>query len=131
VAGVDPPLSEAGHARARALDEALHAAEVSSVIISQYARTRQTAAPLLARLQMEPEIVEAGADGHVDAVAAAVRAADGVVLVVGHSNTVMRIIAALGGPAADDLDESEYSWLFVLQPDGERARLLRARYGAL
>ncbi len=58
------------------------------------------------------------------------RHAGSVVLVVGHSNTVPSIIAALGGPKLADLCDSAYSNLFVLvlgEPGG--ARLIRSRFG--
>ena len=70
---------------------------------------------------------------HVDAVAAAVRArpAGDVVLVVGHSNTIAAIVAALGGPKLPDLCDPQYSMLFILEfPATGPPRFIRARYGA-
>jgi len=130
----DPALSDTGKARADALAAALADAAVDAIIVTEFARTQQTAAPLAAMRGITPHIVNAaggGLDAHVAAVAAAVREhPDGTVLVVGHSNTLAPIIAALGGPAMPDLGESEYANLFVLQPSANGARLLRTRYGA-
>jgi hypothetical protein len=53
------------------------------------------------------------------------------VLVVGHSNTVPAIIAALGGPKLPDLCDAAYSNLFLLHlpADGSAPRLVRSQYG--
>ena len=77
--------------------------------------------------------MQAGDDtaSHARAVAAAVRAGGSSVLVVGHSNTVPAIIAALGGPAMEELCDSEYSNLFTLAlVPGQPARLVHGHYGA-
>jgi hypothetical protein len=38
------------------------------------------------------------------------------VLVVGHSNTVPAIVAALGGPRLPDLCDASYATMFVVRP---------------
>jgi broad specificity phosphatase PhoE len=130
-AGADPGLSEAGHERARALADALADTGVASIVTSGFSRTRDTAAPLAARrgLPVQAVATDGGLEAHVAAVAAAARAAPAPVLVVGHSNTVPAIIAALGGPRLPDLADDEYDRLFVLVADGEQVRLVQARYG--
>jgi hypothetical protein len=53
------------------------------------------------------------------------------VLVVGHSNTIPGIIAALGGPRMPDLCDGQYASLFVLNMQTTAApKLIRATYGA-
>lgn len=130
--GGDPALSAAGQARAVALADALADAGIGSIVVSQFRRTRDTAAPLAERLGIAAQVIEAGGDtaAHVAAVAGAIRASTGVVLVVGHSNTVPAIVAALGGPALPDLCESQFDRVFVLSEPFQRARLQRWRYGA-
>lgn len=140
----DPPLSEGGVERARTLAAAVSQAGVTAIVVTPRLRTRATAQPLADARRLTPESVPLGgsAASHAAAVAAAVRRhAGGVVLVVGHSNTVPAIIAALGGPALPDLCDAEYSNLFVLviEPaSGARAgagtpadavHLVRSRYG--
>ena len=50
---------------------------------------------------------------------------------VGHSNTLAGIIAALGGPRVNDLCDPQYATLFVLElPASGSPRLIRASYGA-
>ena len=115
----DVPLSPAGEARARALAQVAKDAGVSAIITTQFQRTRQTAAPLAAALHITPDVIEAtgAAPEHASAVAAAIRQryAGRSVLVVGHSNTVPAIVAALGGPKFPDLCDEEYDNVFVLE----------------
>lgn len=133
--GPDPALSEAGIARARALAGAIADAEIGSVITTQFKRTSETAAPVLAARGLKPVTVPASRDmpAHIKAVADVVRTqpAGAAVLVVGHSNTVPAIINALGGPRMTELCESDYDNLFILQFTADSSpRLIRARFGA-
>jgi broad specificity phosphatase PhoE len=128
----DPPLTPAGQDRARALVQALKDAGVTAIITSDRLRTRATAEPLAAARGLTPMVVGLGRGvaAHVEAVAAEVRRqAGGVVVVVGHSNTVPAIIAALGGPSLPDIPDPEYGRLFLLIPGPDRARLVEASYG--
>jgi len=130
----DPSLSETGRARAVALAAALRDAGVSDVLVTQRKRTRETAAVLTEARQLTAHVVPFGAStpDHAAAVAAAVRQAKGnAVLVVGHSNTVTLIVAALGGPRLPELCDAEYSNLFIvrLQTRGSPT-FVRAHFGA-
>jgi broad specificity phosphatase PhoE len=131
----DPPLTTAGRARAAALATVLAAARVGSVVVTPFQRTRETAEPTLEAVHATR--VEVPIAGnlllHVEAVAAAVRARPPgeTVLVVGHSNTIPKIVTALGGPVIPDLCDAEYASLFVLVvPASGPARLVRTTYGA-
>jgi broad specificity phosphatase PhoE len=119
----DPPLSEAGAARAVALQEALKGMHFDAVIATERQRTQATAGPLAREHGLTPEIVSLRhGPAHVDSVAAAVRRHAGhTVLVVGHSNTVPAIVHALGGPKMPDLCEPQFSnlYLLVLKPGAE------------
>jgi broad specificity phosphatase PhoE len=129
----DPPLTAAGAQRAQDLARALRDAGVTAIVTTQLRRTRDTAQPLAAALGLTSEAVPVGDDegAHATAVAAAVRRhAGGVVLVVGHSNTVPKIIAALGGPSMPEICESLFANLYVLEPGAGGARLVRGLYGA-
>ena len=128
----DPPLNEAGMARAQALKAALADAGVQHVIATPRRRTGDTARPLAEARGLTTELVPltAGAT-HIAAVAEAVRRRAGeVVLVVGHSNTVPAIVGALGGPKLPDLCDAQYATLYVLAvPARGPARLVRSQYG--
>ena len=130
----DPPISDVGQQRATALAEIGKLSGVSAIITTQLQRTRQTAAPLAEALKITPVVVPTQSDlsKHAAEVAAAVRQQAGkTVLVVGHSNTVPAIVAALGGPKLPDLCEPEYDGIFTLILEaGGGVRLVRTRYGA-
>ena len=130
----DPPLTEAGVARAKALMAALANTAVQAVITTELSRTRETARPLVESRGIPAEIVHSGPrDAHAKAVADAVRAHAGqTVLVVGHSNTIPAIIAALGGPKLPDICDTQYSTLYVmiLGPGDRKPDLVVSSFGA-
>lgn len=129
----DPPISDAGRERALALAEIGKGAGVSAVITTQLQRTRQTAAPLAEALGITPVVVNTQADlaKHATDIAMVVRQQAGkTVLVVGHSNTVPAIVAALGGPKFPDLCEPEYDRLVTLVLDAAGGvRTVTSRFG--
>jgi broad specificity phosphatase PhoE len=133
--GEDPDLSAEGAARARSLGRALRDAGVSAVITTQWKRTAETALPTTTEAGVTPEMVPVVWDSvawHAAAVAAAVRRHQGeVVLVVGHSNTVPDIVAALGVEKPDPMCDSEYDRMEIvtLERNGD-AQLIESRYGA-
>ena len=124
----DPGLTLAGEQRAQALAQALAGLRVNAIITTQFRRTRDTAAPLARALGVQPLVIDAKA-GHVRAVADAVRAQTGVVLVVGHSNTVTAVLAALDGPKLAELCETSFHHAFVLQPAELPPRWAQFSYG--
>jgi broad specificity phosphatase PhoE len=129
----DVTLNDTGQARAEELAMALAEARIDTIVVTQFRRTRDTAAPLSHALKLTPVVVEAGTDTaqHARQVAAAVRRGGHAVLVVGHSNTVPAIIAALGGPAMQELCETAYANLFTMTlAPGQPARLVHGHYGA-
>jgi phosphohistidine phosphatase SixA len=130
----DPGLTEAGAARARALMAIARDAGVTAVITTQFARTRETARPAAEALRITPEVARTGGSmaQHAQDVARMVQThAGGVVLVVGHSNTIPAIVSALGAPQPPPICDSEYDDLYVvtLAPNAP-AHVIRARYGA-
>jgi len=132
----DPPLSDAGRVRAQALLAALGNARIDAIYSTQYERTRMTAQPLADVTGIELTIVRADRDAppYIQTVAERARTEypGGVVVIVGHSNTLGPTIAALGGP--DDIgelpDEAYDRFFIVMVQDGEPTRLIRARFGA-
>ena len=127
----DPPLTETGVARARALVIALADAKIDVVMHTPTTRTRETARPVAEKFGLTPEIVPLGpALIHAAALAEMVRRHPGkTILVVGHSNTIMPYVAALGGPTRTDLCDHEYDGLYTLVLDGSSARLIESHYG--
>lgn len=127
----NPSLSAAGQARADALAARLHDAPLVAAYATEFRRTQQTAQPTANahRLPVEPYY----ARGPADEVAARWRQAHrhGTVLVVGHSNTVPDLVAALCECMTAPMDDREYDRLSLVRIDGDgRATLEVQRYGA-
>jgi phosphohistidine phosphatase SixA len=127
----DPPLTEVGIARAKALAAMLADAKVGAVMHTPTTRTRETARPVAEAFGITPEIIPLGpAAVQASAVAEMVRQHAGqTVVVVGHSNTVMAWIEALGGPRRPALCDHQYDGLYTLILDGVSVRLVEGRYG--
>jgi phosphohistidine phosphatase SixA len=94
-----------------------------------------TAQPTADSLHLVPEEVHMGHDPAASAQEVAnlvrTRHAGQTVLVVGHSTTVNRIVAALGGPPLGDICETAYSNVFTLViPATGTPRLAHRHYGA-
>lgn len=128
----DPPLSEAGRARAEALGDALSHSGVDAVYVTQYRRTRETAEPVARRLGLPIQVDSAGGGWTAGALAERVltRHQGGTVLIVGHSNTVPAIVHAFGGPHLPELETSRYGDLFIIDvTPGLPVRTVRAGFG--
>src|SRR3974390_703296 len=92
----DPPLTPAGQKRAEMLATMLADSGVDAIYATELQRTQQTAAPLAERVHVKPTVIPAN---DTALLVKTIRARDkGVVVVVGHANTLPEIIAALGGP---------------------------------
>src|SRR4051794_39605623 len=131
----NPSLTREGEQRARDLAAALRGRHVDAIVTTQLKRTRQTARPLADNLRIVPEETHMGHDD--DAAAAAVaslirtRHQGQTVVVVGHTTTVPKIIALLGGPTLGPICESAYGNLFTLViPSAGPARFTHGHYGA-
>ncbi|WP_299195900.1 phosphoglycerate mutase family protein [uncultured Erythrobacter sp.] len=113
--GDDPVLTSEGAANAQVLASILEDANITGIYSTPTRRTMQTGAPLAGRIGVEITPYD---PRNPDALVAAVRAGDGSVLVVGHSNTVGDLITRFGGNAAPELTEQDYGTLFVVAADG-------------
>ncbi|HEX8232590.1 MAG TPA: phosphoglycerate mutase family protein [Caulobacteraceae bacterium] len=130
----DPPLTDAGVARARALAQSLEGAGVDLILTSPLQRTIQTAAVLEKGQGVPARQVGLGAaaEGHSQLVADQIRreGAQAVVLVVGHSNTIPAIAKALGFERVEPMSDCEYDRMIVLRLTGKAPRVIVTRYGA-
>ena len=127
----DPPLTTRGTERAAALSEALREAKVAGVYHTPTIRTRETARPVAARFGLTPQLIPLlPRTAQSDAIRAIVRRHPGqTIVLVGHSNTIMPWLAALGGPVRADLCDHEYDGLYTAILDGATTRVIDGRYG--
>jgi phosphohistidine phosphatase SixA len=128
----DPTLNGVGRARAAALDSALADAHVVAILVTQYRRSVESATLVAARHHITPIVIstDGGVTGHAAAMAKTAKNFDGVVLIIGHSNTVTPIVAALGGPTLPNLCDQSYSQLFTVIPGPAGPSTLRSHFGA-
>ena len=120
--GPDPALSAEGSANALRVASRFDDDRPSAIYVSTTRRARETAAPLAAKLGLTMKEYD---PGDTPGLAAKVKSEAGTVLVVGHSNTVPDIVAALGGARPADMAETEFGDIFRVRRDGsvERMRL--------
>ncbi len=129
----DPGLTVAGVARAAALDSMLADAKVTAILVTPYRRNRETAAVVAARHGVTPTVIpiSSGIAAYAEAVAAEARRVGGTVLVVGHSNTLDEVVAALGGNGAfGDLCDNQYQSMWTVVAGSQGASTIRSRFGA-
>jgi len=125
----NPPLSVAGQARAQELIRVLGDDDFDAVFVTHFTRTQQTGGPLTTFKGLVAQQYQAGdTQSVVDTILA--DHTGGRVLVVGHSNTVDDIAAALGATGLSDLAEDQFDRLFVVHRFGDVAHIDRLRYGA-
>lgn len=129
----DPSLSDAGKARAAALSVAMKNSPLTAIFVTQFKRTAEMAGPAATANKITPTVVavEKNLADYAALVAKGVMEHKGKsVLVIGHTNTVAPVIAALGGPKLPDICDSAYSILFTLRiPATGTPTLTRATYG--
>lgn len=123
MATTDPHLSPAGHERAAALARMLSDAKIGAIVVSEFQRTSETAAPLATALGLTPLVVPAN---DTPALVAALKRLNTNALVVGHSNTVPALLKSLGLSPVP-IAEGDYDNLFIVTT-GEQPTLVRLHY---
>jgi broad specificity phosphatase PhoE len=122
--GNDPDLSPQGQKRADALAHILKDSQITSVFVTEFKRTQQTAAPTAKAVHVTPTVVPAN---EMDALADKLRALNGNALVVGHGNTIRDLLKALGIATPVSIPDDDYSELFTVIV-GDPPQLLRLHY---
>ena len=115
----DPDLLPEGQRGAEALATWFHEERPVAIYVTDYKRTRQSVAPLAARLGLTPILYD---PADTPALIARIRAEHGAVLVVGHSNTVPDIVAALGGERPPALAHEDFGDIWRVAPGGATTR---------
>jgi broad specificity phosphatase PhoE len=123
------PLSTAGTDRARKLAAMLKDAGITAIYSTDTVRTKTTAEPLAAARKLSIQTYDFPVvDGkpNLSPLAEKLRRdhSQDVVLVVGHSNTIAPLLAALGCRESVSIAGDEYDNLFVVVPQGSGTPLL-------
>lgn len=126
----DPTLSVAGQARAQEVNRLLAPTAPAALFTTDFRRTRATLAPLAATTNLVPQVYDATQPA-VLATLIRTQYVGKTVVVVGHSNTVLPQIEALGAPRPMvDIPDNEYNNLFKLTIVGGAApTVVASRYG--
>ena len=117
----DPDLLPEGAAKAKALVTWFEGKPLAAVFATPYRRTQQTASLVAAARGLTVQTYD---PADADALIARVKAVTGPVLIVGHSNTVPDIVAALGGERPGELVHEDFGDVWTVTANGTvRARL--------
>ena len=122
--GRDPDLSPDGQKRAEALADILKDSRITSVFVTEFKRTQETAAPAAKAAHVSPTVVPANDIGEL---VGKLRALNGNALVVGHGNTIPDLLKALGVATPITIPDDDYDEIFVVLT-GETPQSLRLHY---
>jgi phosphohistidine phosphatase SixA len=115
------PLSAAGHARAERLARLLAGAGVTAIYATETDRAKQTAEPLARAMKLEVRTYsprDGAGNLAPQIILERIRKddANGVVLVVGHQNTVPNILAVLGYTEKIEIADKQFDDVFIVVP---------------
>lgn len=122
--GKDPDLSVQGQKRADALAHILKDSQITSVFVTEFKRTQETAEPTARAAHVSPTVVPAN---DIGALVEKLRALNGNALVVGHGNTIPDLLKALGIATPVSIPEDDYTEIFAVSV-GDAPQLLRLHY---
>ena len=130
----DAPLSPEGEKRATRLAQMFGDGStfgrVRKVYVTNTRRTQQTAAALEQRLSIPGDVVDARTSSSVLARRVLGENRGSIALIIGHSNTVPELVAALSGAKdVPPIAEEEFDTLYVVTvPTIGKASVLRMKY---
>lgn len=131
--GNDPVLTANGNKRAGDLMRKLKNENVERIYVTQYKRTQMTGDSLRIQLGIDTVHYKADTTGE-DIYNKIIAKADGgkTILIIGHSNTILRIIKKFGiyyfSPA--DIPDAEFDNLYLITYKRKKAVIKSMKYGA-
>ncbi len=137
----DPPLTKEGGVRSQELARVLSSASIKAIYTSQFARTKLTAGPLVAKtgltvtpltLKPNPENLRLIAEeSTMELINKILQRPGENALVIGHSNWIPDVIRLLGGDTVPTIDEQKFDDLFVVTVYAKgKAKVAQLKYGA-
>lgn len=126
--GENPSLTQTGKVRAKHLADIMMRKGVTHIFSSKYNRTLETAAPTARRAGLEVQIYN---PRNLSAFAEKLQSIEGVLLVVGHSNTTPQLAALLGAdPGTKIVEKTEFDRLYEIDLQSSPPTSKITRYGA-
>ena len=137
----DPPLKKEGVARSQELARILGGANIKAIYTSQFARTKLTADPLVAKtgltitpLTLKPNLSNLrliAEESTAELINKILQRPGESVLVIGHSNWIPDVIKMLGGDTVPTIDEQKFDDLFIVTVYAKgKAKVVQLKYGA-
>ncbi len=131
--GTDPALTQRGNKRAGDLLQTLKNKHLQHIYVTQYKRTQMTGDSL--RIQMSIDTVHYVADTTGEDVYNKIivnKEAGKTILIIGHSNTVPKIIKKLGVADYDTrtIPDAEYDNLYLITYKKKKPVVKQMKYGA-
>ena len=120
-------LSDAGIARAQQLKSILAPLRVKAIYATDFSRTKETARPLAEEMSLSPVLYDKVSDEFLDKLRA--KHVGQSVLIIGHSNTVGKIVKGLGAELEPTIGEREFDRLFVVSIQDGKASMIALRFG--
>lgn len=123
----DVPLSAAGKQRAEALRDLLQKESIKHIFSTNFIRTKSTAQPLADAINVPVEVYDSKDPQFVSKL----KALDGNILIVGHSNTVDDLVNEFCGKKEidGDLPDSAYGDLFIVKKKGNKTTFEKKHFG--
>jgi phosphohistidine phosphatase SixA len=131
--GNDPGLTAAGRNRAGDLMRILKKEKISAIYVTQYKRTQMTADSM--RILLHIDTLHYLADTLCEDLLSRIKAhdyANRAILIIGHSNTIPKIIRKLGvlDYPQENIPDTEFDDLFRIQYLRNKAWVTKKKYGA-
>jgi len=109
----DPSLSAEGEARAQKLAQVLADQNITAIYSTPFKRTKSTAEPLAKSKRLTVETYDFRSQTYLQDMLK--KHKGGTILIAGHSNTTPMVANLLiGSETFEQLDESEYSKIFII-----------------
>lgn len=130
--GADPGLTAAGQERARRIVERLQGREIAAVVATEYRRTQDTGRPLAEARKLElivrPNLKDVSRYARELKKWLLKEYKGKTVVVIGHSNTVPEIVAALSRYRMDPIGEDQFNRWTEVGIDAKGADVRESKY---
>ncbi len=127
----NPPLSEAGNARAQLLKRKFSNKRIKHIFSTRYERNIATARPLANAKKLQIQVYSPMPDSLESIIEKLKSITKGNVLVIAHSNTVDDLINKFTGEEhiPEDLKDHEYDNLFIITRKKGKLTFTREKFG--
>jgi 2,3-bisphosphoglycerate-dependent phosphoglycerate mutase len=125
----DPELSDEGKERVAALTKLLRSQQIDTIYSTNYKRTKLTVWPLADKIGIAVNTYDAAEQEQLAKQILAQKPGKRF-LIVGHSNTILNLVAAFGvQKPLKELTDDDYDYLFLVTLKNKKAELKVEQYG--